>query len=146
MLMRRTLLLGGAGAVLVAAGVGYRLVYPTYAGAEMDAPTAFHRSEAGELLLIDIRRPDEWAATGSAKGAHRLDLRRSDFFEALSGLANGAKGRPIALICAKGVRSARLANQLTDQGFTNIINVTEGMLGSAAGPGWVARGLPVVMD
>lgn len=146
MLRRRSVLLGAVGAAVVAAGIGYRLVYPTYAGAELDAPTAFRKAEAGEVLLIDIRRPDEWAATGSAQGAYRLDLRQPDFFAALDGLSGGDKDRPIALICAKGVRSARLANQLTDQGFTNTINVTEGMLGSAAGPGWLARGLPLVTD
>ena len=30
---------------------------------------------AGDILLIDIRRPDEWAGTGSAASGHRLDRR-----------------------------------------------------------------------
>jgi len=44
------------------------------------------------------------------------------------------------------VRSARVSNQLIAAGFTYIIDVPEGMLGSAAGPGWLERGLPLVMD
>ncbi|MCX8952452.1 rhodanese-like domain-containing protein, partial [Ruegeria sp. NA] len=36
-----------------------------------------------------------------------------------------------------------LSNRLIEAGFTNIIDVPEGMLGSAAGPGWVRTGLPV---
>jgi hypothetical protein len=36
--------------------------------------------------------------------------------------------------------SARLA----EAGFTGIVDVPEGMLGSSAGPGWLARDLPVV--
>ncbi|OYW60817.1 MAG: hypothetical protein B7Z31_03540 [Rhodobacterales bacterium 12-65-15] len=139
---RRALLVLGTAAV-VAAAVGYRLVYPTYPGPEMDAPTAFRLAEAGAVVLVDIRRPDEWAETGSAQGAQRLDLRDPGFVDALTALVAGDRTRPIALICAKGVRSARLANQLTAAGFTSVSNVTEGMLGSSAGPGWIARGLPL---
>ena len=31
---------------------------------------------------------------------------------------------------------------LTDAGFTNVVHIKEGMAGSGAGPGWLARGLP----
>jgi hypothetical protein len=29
------------------------------------------------------------------------------------------------------------------RGFTNVYNVSEGMAGSKAGPGWIRRGLPI---
>ena len=32
---------------------------------------------------------------------------------------------------------------LEAQGFTQVFNVREGMAGSAAGPGWLRRGLPL---
>ena len=139
---RRSLIFLG----LAAAGGGllaYPLISPTFPGATLDAATAHQRAIAGELLLIDIRRPDEWAATGTAAGAHRLDLRRDDFLTALDQIAGADRSRPIALICARGIRSARLANQLAQRGFTRIINIPEGMLGSADGPGWINRGLPL---
>jgi rhodanese-related sulfurtransferase len=139
---RRVLLLSGLAAA-AGAGIAYPLVFPHYDGLALDPETVFLRSEAGELLLVDIRRPDEWQATGSARGAHLIDLRRPDFIEALSTLVQGDRTRPIALICARGVRSARIANLLTRNGFTRIIDVPEGMLGSGAGPGWLARGLPI---
>jgi rhodanese-related sulfurtransferase len=142
MLSRRSLLFLGTGAI-VAAGISYPLAYPDYGGATLDAPTAFLQAEADEIVLVDIRRPDEWQDTGSGKGAHRIDLRRPDFIQALSDLVEGDRSRPIALICARGVRSARTANLLTRNGFTRIIDVPEGMLGSADGPGWIARGLPL---
>lgn len=145
MLTRRSTMLLATG-TLVAAAVGYRLVYPTYAGPVLDAVTAFQQVDAGELILVDIRRPDEWQATGTAKGAHRIDLRRADFVDALTRLAEGDLGLPIALICARGVRSARLANHLTQAGFTRIINIPEGMLGSSEGPGWIAHGLPLAEE
>jgi hypothetical protein len=37
-----------------------------------------------------------------------------------------------------------MSNLLENAGFTNIIDVPEGMMGSRAGPGWLKRGLPVV--
>ena len=98
---------------------------------------------AGDLLLVDVRRPDEWAATGIGEGANPLDMRRDDFVQALIDLAGGDKSRQIALICARGVRSNRVAQRLIDAGFTRIIDIPEGMLGSDAGPGWLQRGLPV---
>ena len=97
----------------------------------------------GKLTLLDIRRPDEWALTGVATGAVPLDMRGSDFTERLDQLLGGNRSAPIALICARGVRSRRLAAKLTSAGFTAVVDVTEGMLGSAAGPGWIARGLPI---
>ena len=50
----------------------------------------------------------------------------------------------MALICAGGVRSARLANRLDAAGLGPILDVPEGMEGSAAGPGWIKSGLPTI--
>ncbi|MDD9720168.1 rhodanese-like domain-containing protein [Sulfitobacter sp. PR48] len=110
----------------------------------LSAPEALARAQLGEILLVDIRRPDEWQATGIPLGAVPLDLRRDDFVEALLAEAGGDRARPVALICARGVRSARLGKRLSQAGFTAILDVPEGMLGSGAGPGWLARGLPVM--
>lgn len=98
---------------------------------------------AGQLMLVDIRQPDEWALTGVGQGAHPLDMRNPDFAAELGGLVQGDPDRPIALICARGVRSRYLAGQLAKSGFDNVRDVPEGMLGSGAGPGWIKRGLPV---
>jgi rhodanese-related sulfurtransferase len=131
---------------VLAAGTGYTLIRSAQAGPTLDAETAFQRAKTGDLLLIDIRQPEEWADTGSPAGAQRLDLRSPTFLDRLSALAEGDKTRPIALICASGGRSARTATALAEAGFTNVLDVSEGMLGSSAGPGWLARGLPVVTD
>ena len=98
----------------------------------------------GEIYLIDIRRPDEWSRTGIGEAAHPLDMRRTDFAGALLAIVNGDRDAPIALICARGVRSRHLTARLTEAGFSNIIDVPEGMLGSGAGPGWLKSGLAVV--
>lgn len=140
---RRWFLAGGA---LVVGGIAvreYRLIPPDYVGNKLSVEEAHHQASSGDILLVDIRTPREWQATGVGQGAHPLDMRRDDFEQALEQLTGGDRNAPVALICARGVRSARLSNRLTEAGFTNIIDVPEGMLGSAAGPGWVRAGLPV---
>jgi rhodanese-related sulfurtransferase len=103
---------------------------------------AYAAAQRGDILLVDIRRPDEWARTGLAEGAMPIDMRRPDFAEKLLMYA-GTSDRAIALICARGVRSRQLSRQLGEAGFTNVIDVPEGMLGSGAGPGWIGAGLPL---
>ena len=124
----------------------YTAITEDFPGGILTPGEAHEKAIAGEITLIDIRRPDEWAKTGSGEGAHRIDLRVDDFAAQVQAAAGGDLDAPVALICARGVRSARTSNQLIDAGFTNIIDVPEGMLGSAAGPGWLERGLPLVKD
>ena len=71
-------------------------------------------------------------------------MRRKDFVEALDTLVAGDRTAPVALICARGVRSNAMSRRLRNAGYTNIIDVPEGMLGSRAGPGWIKRKLPVI--
>ncbi|WP_170387388.1 rhodanese-like domain-containing protein [Ruegeria atlantica] len=141
---RRWVLLGGGAAIAVGFAIReYRLIPQDYAGGQISVAEAHELALSGDILLVDIRTPREWRATGIGDGAQPLDMRREDFEQALTRLTNGDRGAPVALICARGVRSARLSNRLTEAGFTHIIDVPEGMLGSAAGPGWVRAGLPV---
>ena len=112
-------------------------------GDTIDPPMAHKLAQSSEITLRDIRRPDEWARTGSGQGAHRLDMRRKDFISALDALVAGDRSKPVALICATGVRSNRMSEKLKNAGFSNIIDVPEGMMGSKAGPGWIKRKLPL---
>lgn len=144
-LARRKVIMGLG---IVALAGGYltwdRLARPTTPDdARLSVADALEQVRTGEILLIDIRRPDEWARTGIPEGAHPLDMRRRDFTQALERIAKGDTSRPIALICARGVRSARMVRRLDSAGFTHVLDVPEGMLGSASGAGWLARNLPV---
>ena len=114
-------------------------------GAAALTPTQAHAAAGnGEIVLVDIRRPDEWARTGIGEHAVPIDMRRSDFEAVLLARTGGDTARPVALICARGVRSRRMTERLKAAGFTRIIDVPEGMLGSGAGPGWLKTGLPIV--
>ena len=144
---RRAVLTGGLAAGLVAAAGAGSWRHATRAGAAGSAgtltpPEALAAARAGDLVLIDVRRPDEWATTGLPHGAVPIDMLREDFADALR-LAAGDPPLPVALICARGVRSRRASAALAEAGTSRVIDVPEGMLGSAAGPGWIARGLPV---
>jgi len=115
-----------------AAGDGMITVAQAHAGAT-----------GGDIFLIDIRRPDEWKRTGVGEGAYPIDMRRKDFTDALLEVTKGERSAAVALICARGVRSRKMTVRLQQAGFTNIIDVPEGMLGSGAGPGWLKSDLPV---
>lgn len=120
------------------------LAAPAHAsGGIMSAADAHSAAQSGALLLIDIRRPDEWRRTGIAEGALPLDMRRPDFLTELDKALGGDRTRTVALICASGVRSARVATALRQMGFADLHDVSEGMTGSRAGPGWLRAGLPV---
>jgi rhodanese-related sulfurtransferase len=131
------LLVGGGGAA------GIYAFADTAKSTPISPDAALAGLAAGRLIMVDIRRPDEWALTGVATGATSLDMRDADFIERLDDLVDGNRAAPIALICARGVRSRRLAAKLTAMGFSGVLDVSEGMLGSAAGPGWIARKLPI---
>ena len=137
----RRILLMAAGASLIT-GMAVAQTVPGNGGT-LTPPDAHALAASGKITLIDIRRPDEWAATGSGQGAHRLDMRRGDFIPELLKLVKQDTAAPVAVICARGVRSKWLSSTLMKAGFTNIIDVPEGMMGSRAGPGWLKRKLPV---
>ena len=145
MKVSRRRLLGGATSALAFAGSGgyaYLELGPSSAQQEMSPPEVLDAVRAGQVLLVDIRRPDEWADTGIAEGAVPIDLRRDDFADAVIA-ARATTDQPVALICARGVRSRRMTVLLDEAGVAPIIDIPEGMLGSLAGPGWLKRDLPV---
>ncbi|MDP3515498.1 MAG: rhodanese-like domain-containing protein [Sulfuritalea sp.] len=114
---------------------------------DLAAPDAAAAVAAGKITLIDIRTPPEWKETGIAKGARRVNMLHpqgaAGFVEQLLGEVKGDRNTPIALICRTGNRTTQVQRYLQSVGFTQVYNVKEGMAGSAAGPGWLKRGLPV---
>ncbi len=128
-------------------GVGYALSHGSTPPHDRLTPDAAHaEARAGERLLIDIRTPAEWAATGVPEGAVTLDFKASGegpaFVDGVLALTDGDRGRPIALICARGNRSGRAWRLLHEAAFGDVKDVAEGMLGNDLGPGWLGRGLP----
>jgi rhodanese-related sulfurtransferase len=116
-------------------------------GPTLAAPDAWAQAQAGKLTLIDIRRPDEWKQTGVAKDALQINMAHpqgaAGFVQQVSAELGGDRNAPIGLICRTGNRTTQMQRVLMDAGFTQVYNIKEGMAGSGAGPGWIARGLPL---
>ena len=113
------------------------------AGEQLSAPTALKKAQAGELVLIDIRRPSEWKESGIASIAIPLSMHENGFLEGLAKIKQANSGKKIALICATGGRSAYLQSELEKRGLGTTIDITEGMFGNGQAPGWLKRGLPL---
>lgn len=126
----------------------YLALHPTssWAGHKLSALQAHAGAKAGKLVLIDVRSPREWKQTGVPQRAKLVTIHHprgaKGFLEDILKAAGGDKSRPIALICAQGVRSSRGKRFLEARGFTNVHDVSEGMLGRGSQPGWLARRLP----
>jgi len=140
---RRTLAAGLAACALVLGATGGSVADHFVITAE----EANFRTEAGELMLIDVRSPQEWRQTGVPRGARRVTIHDpgglEGFVDAMAAAMDGDLKKPVALICARGNRSTLAQKVLNEAGFTRVFNIREGFIGGPYGPGWVKRGLPV---
>lgn len=100
----------------------------------------------GEIVLIDIRRPEEWAQTGVAKGAWPLDMTAGDFTQKLFQARELAEGRPVVLICRTANRSGFLMAQIRKAGLKGFVDTSGGMAGKGSNRGWIESDLPIVTD
>ncbi|MGW1816201.1 rhodanese-like domain-containing protein [Streptomyces sp. NPDC002125] len=87
----------------------------------------------GELTVVDVRSPGEYAA-GHLPGAHNVPLDRLD--EAVGALKSAAARTPLLVVCASGARSAKGCARLAAQG------VDAATLDGGTGA-WVAAGYAV---
>jgi rhodanese-related sulfurtransferase len=79
---------------------------------------AARRVAAGTAVLVDVREPDEWAATGIVVGAEPLalsDLRGER--RAWKPFLSANREREIILYCRSGNRSGQAASLLAAEGF-----------------------------
>lgn len=128
-------------ALLLAAGPASAQTLPPRT--TMSVREAHARSRAKEVILVDIRRPEEWADTGVAEGAIKLDMTSPVFEARLAGLRAENPGKPIAIICRTASRTRHVQEVLGKRGWTGIVDVRGGMLGDGRNKGWLDEGLPV---
>lgn len=146
---RREVLLGLASGLALGAlaMTGKPAAAESAPGTDITGPEALERARTGEVTIVDVRSPQEWRQTGLPAGAKAVTIHDPEglagFVAALKQSVGGDLDRPVALICARGNRSTLAQNALQAAGFTRILNIKEGMLGSASGPGWLARDLPL---
>jgi rhodanese-related sulfurtransferase len=121
---------------------GAQTTTPTYP-VNMSPPEAAKLSSDKKILLIDIRRPEEWSETGVAEHAHKLDMTDELFLAKLSKVTEGNRTRPIALICRTASRTRVVQSALMQMGYSSVINVEGGMIGNDEDKGWIKHGLPL---
>src|SRR5258707_3221417 len=78
---------------------------------------------AGQVRVLDVRNPDEWASLGTIPGAILLP---TDLI-ACAAATLPRDGAPILVCCEHGVRSRMAARFLADVGFPRILNMTGGV-------------------
>jgi rhodanese-related sulfurtransferase len=90
-----------------------------------------------ELVLIDIRMPDEIQSMGGAiKALQNVNIPRGWLEFRVTGHAL-SKDTPIVVYCGGGIRSPLAAYTLQQMGYTNVKNYADGFIG------WKRQGLPV---
>ncbi len=116
------------------------------AGGRLSLEDADRMAGRGQVVLIDVRSPGEWRRTGIPARGHAVTIHNPEgakaFVREILKTVRGDRSRPVALICAAGVRSARALRMLESNGFSDVYDVSAGMSGSARRPGWIASGLP----
>lgn len=114
-------------------------------GTTMSAAEAHAKALTGEIVLVDVRTPDEWKETGVPASAHAITMHQEAkaFVAEVQKALGGDPGKPLAIICRTGNRTNSIYDELKRIGFKNVINVAEGVAGGPFGPGWQKTGLPL---
>jgi rhodanese-related sulfurtransferase len=107
-----------------------------------------------DAVLVDIRYPDELAATGTPDGALHVPFadifgeQNPHFVEQFTRAV--PHDRPVLLICRSGRRTLDAGEVLEALGYARVINVLHGVEGDADARGerqrlngWLFDGLPV---
>jgi hydroxyacylglutathione hydrolase len=81
-----------------------------------------NKLEKGELLLLDVREPNEWKEEGIAEGAKCIH-----FAELQDKMGSLPKSKPITVTCSVGNRASVAVSILEREGFTDVSNVLGGM-------------------
>jgi hydroxyacylglutathione hydrolase len=99
---------------------------------QFDAPSLRDAVEAGDVHVIDVRQPAEWAA-GHIEGATFITGA-----EMPERLADVPADRPLAVVCGSGFRSTVIASLLRASGRRDVSNMSGGM------SAWRRAGFPTV--
>lgn len=73
-----------------------------------------------DIIVIDVRTPDEIAQTGAIENSINIDFKASDFKEKISVLE---KDKEYILFCKSGNRSGQASKIMAEMGFSNINNL-----------------------
>ena len=89
---------------------------------EVDVDTVAALRQNPGVYLLDVREPDEYAA-GHIPGITLIPMG-----EVASRLTELPRDKEIIVTCRTGNRSSQIADLLREQGFTNVHNMTGGIV------------------
>ena len=84
-----------------------------------------------QVLLIDVRRPEEFEA-GNIENAQNINVLEPENFN--SKIEKLDKSQPVYIYCRSGNRSGKAAQIMQDAGFTKIFDLEGGYLNWTACP------------
>jgi rhodanese-related sulfurtransferase len=130
---------------ILALGAQSAAAQRTAIGTIMTVADAHAKAMSGDVVLVDIRTPEEWNVTGVPASAHAVTMHQAgpEFLAGLKQAMGGDTTRPLAIICNSGNRTSNIYADLQRAGFANLINVAEGVGGGPFGRGWLKSGLPL---
>lgn len=88
------------------------------------SPDEFAARKEGDVQLVDVRRPDEYAQ-GHIEGAINYNFLGPDFGKEVEQLD---KDKPVLLYCRSGRRSGAASKKLQSMGFKEIYDLQGGYL------------------
>lgn len=81
--------------------------------------------QKGDITIVDVRTPDEYRA-GHIAGSVNINIADPTFLDKITAIPKEA----ICLVyCGSGGRSSRAAGTMTQQGFSDVYNLTGGITG-----------------
>ena len=107
-------------------------------------PADLLQAQKNGVIIVDIRRPDEWSQTGVIAGAETITAFEAngnfhpDFQQRFMSLVPTAE-TPVLLYCLMGARTTNLGMALIEQlGFLHVTHLSEGIMG------WIANGYETI--
>jgi len=104
----------------------------------------FKAAKKNGVVVIDIRRAEEWAETGIIEGAHTITAftqsgQLHPEFQTKFTAIVPTPDTPVMLYCRTGNRTGIIGNALVSQlGYSDVTHLSDGIVG------WTAGGAPVV--
>ena len=91
---------------------------------------------SNKLIIIDVRNKEEWKETGIIPNSLLIQMLsagrtiRKEYISELLIALGEDKDIKAAIICHSGGRSSATVELLKNEGFNNIFNISEGMVGN----------------
>ena len=105
---------------------------------------------SNNLIIIDVRNKEDWKETGIIPNSLLIQMLsagrtiRKEYISELLIALGEDKDIKAAIICHSGGRSSATVELLKNEGFNNIFNISEGMVGNGSTTGWINRNLPLI--